>query len=97
MPLWLVEGADPASHHIDDQFMAGPDVCVAPFLEAFGGRDFYLPGGSVWRDLRSGKTLEGGRFFHTERTLHIPAFLRVGSPFEGLFEAAPRILVEKGR
>jgi alpha-D-xyloside xylohydrolase len=96
-PLWLIEGADPASHHIDDQFMAGPDVCVAPFLEAFGGRDFYLPGGSTWRDLRSGNILEGGRFFHTERTLHIPAFLRVGSHFEGLFEAAPRILVEKGR
>lgn len=89
-PLWMTPEADPVTQLIDDTFLAGRDVLVAPFLDAEGGRDVYLPAGG-WYDLRTGQVQSGQRWLHCERSRHIPAFARKGSPFELLFRACPRI------
>lgn len=43
LPLWLAFENDPFCLNIDDQFMVGRDVLVAPFLDEDGGRRLYLP------------------------------------------------------
>jgi alpha-D-xyloside xylohydrolase len=82
-PLWLDWPADPACALVDDQFMAGPDILVAPFLESVGGRSLYLPAGD-WRDLRDGRCITGERHLYTGRSDAAPAFVRRGSPAEPL-------------
>ena len=90
-PLWLYDEDDPVCETIDDQFVAGEDVVVAPFLSPEAGRRLYLPKGQ-WLDLRTGSIMEGNQFMVTERTAHLPAFSKVSSSFHSLFEKASEIL-----
>ena len=50
-PLFLEFPEDPAAWGVDDAYLFGADVLVAPVLVA-GARDrvVYLPGGSSWTD-----------------------------------------------
>jgi alpha-D-xyloside xylohydrolase len=50
---------DPTSWLIDDQYMFGSDLLVAPLIEAGDSRKVYLPPGS-WIDYQSGKLYHGG-------------------------------------
>ena len=66
---------------IDDQYMFGPALLVAP-VTAYQARErtVYFPGNATWYDLRSGQTYRGG----TEATVaaaldRIPVFVRAGS------------------
>lgn len=90
-PLWLVCPEDPCCRGIEDQWFAGDDVLVAPFVEATGGRDLYLPSGE-WTDLRTGALVSGERWLRSERTPHIPVFARADAAFKRLFAEAPRLL-----
>ena len=90
-PLWLMCPNDPQCAHVDDQWFAGEHVLVAPFVEARGGRRVYLPEGT-WMDLRTGESLQGERWIHSERTPHLPVFVRSTAPLLELFRAAPRLL-----
>jgi len=46
----------------------------------FDSTDFYLPAGSAWFDLFSGKRFEGGQTVHTPSPLEvIPVYIRAGS------------------
>jgi alpha-D-xyloside xylohydrolase len=54
--------ADKAVHTIDDQFMFGDSILVAPYLlehESF--RKVYLPAGTDWRDYWTGDLYKGGQ------------------------------------
>ena len=51
--------ADPAVWTIEDQYLFGSDLLVAPLMEAGNKRNVYLPGGK-WIDYQSGKVYQPG-------------------------------------
>lgn len=63
---------------IDDAFLLGPDLLVAPVLEAgMKHREVYLPNGCVWTEVYTGKQYEGGQTILCDTPMdHIPLFLR---------------------
>jgi len=67
---------------IEDAYMFGPDILVAPVLhEGMRERAVYLPIGCKWRNHPSGEIVEGGRALVADAPLtRIPVFLREGSP-----------------
>jgi alpha-D-xyloside xylohydrolase len=60
-PLLLDYSNDPNTWHIDDQYLFGRDLLVAPIMNDEGIRDIYLPEGD-WFDLYTGKVFTGGRW-----------------------------------
>jgi alpha-D-xyloside xylohydrolase len=56
---------DPASWLIEDQYLLGSDLLVAPLFESGGGRRVYLPPGT-WYDYQSGRPYAGGRWHPIE-------------------------------
>lgn len=60
-PLFLEFPEDPTSWRVDDAFLYGPDILVAPLFEEVRERDVYLPPGE-WVDLQSGELHAGGRW-----------------------------------
>ncbi|MGD0382970.1 MAG: alpha-xylosidase [Thermoguttaceae bacterium] len=53
---------DPGSWLVEDEYLFGSDLLVAPLLEeSAGGRNVYLPPG-VWIDYQSGKAYRGGQW-----------------------------------
>lgn len=63
-----------------DEFLFGPDLLVAPVVEAGARtREVYLPAGARWTDLRSGEVHDGGRTVTLEAPLDtIPVLARDG-------------------
>jgi alpha-D-xyloside xylohydrolase len=63
---------------IDDEYMFGPDLLVAPVTEPKAkSRNVYLPGMCKWKDAWSGQTYMGGNWIMVETPLdQIPLFLR---------------------
>jgi len=80
-PLLLQFPEDPAAWEIDDQFMLGSDLLVAPVLAAAArSRSVYLPAGHSWKDAWSGETQAGGQSVDIETPIdRIPVFLRSGA------------------
>jgi alpha-D-xyloside xylohydrolase len=66
---------DPTSWTIDDEYMFGPSLLVAPLMEPGEGRRVYLPPGD-WIDYQSGKVYAGGRW-HEITAGQIPVVLLV--------------------
>jgi alpha-D-xyloside xylohydrolase len=66
---------DPASWMIDDEYMFGASLLVAPLMEENNGRNVYLPPGS-WIDYQTGKVYEGGQW-HQITAGQIPIVLLV--------------------
>jgi alpha-D-xyloside xylohydrolase len=79
-PLFYDFPDDRKSYTIEDQYMFGPDILVAPVLEAGAdSRKIYLPEGSTWMDALTGETYEGGRTIDFPVSIeHIPVFTRNG-------------------
>lgn len=79
-PLLFDYDDDPAVWHIDDQYLFGRDLLVAPIMNDEGIRDIYLPQGN-WTDLYSGTRVEGSRWlckvFYPLSA--IPVFVRTGA------------------
>ncbi|XP_033997493.1 SITS-binding protein [Trematomus bernacchii] len=63
-PMWWLSPSDPVTFTIDDQFLIGDEVLVAPVLEKGAvQRDIYLPdGGFQWQDSRDAQVFDGGTF-----------------------------------
>ncbi|KAM9855015.1 SITS-binding protein [Aulostomus maculatus] len=63
-PMWWLSPDDPMTFTIDDQFLIGDEVLVAPVLEKGQvRRDIYLPdGGFQWQDSRNAQVFDGGTF-----------------------------------
>ena len=69
---------DPEAWLVSDQFMLGPDLLVAPILTS-GAKErlVYLPEGTAWREVQTGRLRQGGTRFVTPAPLDsIPLFLR---------------------
>lgn len=69
---------DPECWELQDQYMYGPDVLVAPVIyENAVCRTVYLPEGIMWTDIHNGSIHEGGRYVSCDAPLdQIPVFLR---------------------
>ncbi len=60
-PLFLEFPEDAAAWSVDDAYLFGPDLLVAPVLTAGATvRTAYLPAGAWWTDAWTGETYEGG-------------------------------------
>ncbi|MCD6290276.1 MAG: glycoside hydrolase family 31 protein [Anaerolineae bacterium] len=77
-PLFVDFPEDEESWAVDDEFMFGQDLLVAPVLhEGACSREVYLPAGALWRDAWTGESHEGGQVITAEAPLErIPLYLR---------------------
>ncbi|WP_232527931.1 glycoside hydrolase family 31 protein [Microbacterium suaedae] len=73
--------ADPRAWEVDDQFLLGADVLVAPVVVAGAReRDVHLPAGARWTNAATGERHDGGRTIRVAAPLDvIPVFLRDGA------------------
>ena len=80
-PLFLEFPEDPTCYDVEDQYLFGPDLLVAPILEAGArSRTVYLPTGPTWTDAWTGAAHDGGQTIVVDAPLErIPLFLRDGA------------------
>jgi alpha-glucosidase len=91
-PLFLHYEADPQTYAIQDQYLYGEDLLVAP-VHAAGRTDWqpYLPAGARWRHLWSGHEFAGGTRVTVAAPLgEPPVFVRVGASSEAELLAVAR-------
>ena len=77
-PMLLEFPEDPTAWFLDQQYMLGPDLLVAPVFTASGEVTFYLPLGQ-WRNYFTDEVIDGGRWLteiHGFETL--PLYSRIG-------------------
>ncbi|MGW1026703.1 glycoside hydrolase family 31 protein [Streptomyces sp. NPDC002577] len=94
-PLFVDFPDDEAAWAVEDQFLFGPDILVAPVTSAGATeRQVYLPEGRSWTDAWTGREYAGGRTVTADAPIeHIPVFVAQGSDVLRLFaptEAADR-------
>lgn len=77
---------------VEDQFMFGPDILVAPILfEGARSREVYLPAGENWRNAWTNEICVGGSIILAQAPLNnIPLYLR-GDINQSIFQAQSRI------
>jgi alpha-D-xyloside xylohydrolase len=77
-PLFVDFPTDPVCYQLEDEYMFGPDLLVAPVVEAEArSRSVYLPSPSRWTNAWTGEAQEGGHWITGEAPLErIPLFLR---------------------
>lgn len=66
---------DPGAWFIEDQYLFGNDILVAPMFENAKNRNVYLPNGCKWIDYQSGKVYSPG--WHEIQVGPIPAVILV--------------------
>jgi alpha-D-xyloside xylohydrolase len=77
-PLLLAFPDDPEAWTVEDQYLFGPDILVAPVTE-FGARQrrVYLPAGAEWTHTDTGSRHPGGGYITVDAPLaSIPLFTR---------------------
>lgn len=101
-PLWFDAPYEKHLYVVSDQFMVGPDLLVAPILEAgAASREVVLPPGT-WRDVWNGTEHGAGLIEQHEAPCPgIPLFVRTGNPdlfshLNGLLQTVPRGSVVSG-
>lgn len=81
-PLWWIDPKDYKTLQIDDQFLIGVDMMVAPILcESDRMRDIYLPWGE-WRLVQTGEVYEGHQWLQNFKVplYSIPVFVKHDLP-----------------
>lgn len=80
-PLFYDYPEDKNSWEIEDEFLFGSDILVAPVLyEGQVQRDVYLPKGTNWVDFKTSKVYEGGNTISYDAPLDtIPVFIKEGA------------------
>ena len=83
-PLFYDFPEDKDSWEIEDAYMFGPGLLVAPVMEeGVTERSVYLPKGAAWKDAYTKKTYEGGQRVTVPAPIDIiPVFMRDGKEFE---------------
>ena len=78
--LFYMYPDDPMCWDIEDEYLYGPNVLVAPILYAGQfSRSVYLPKGEDWIEYESGKEYKGGQSVEADAPLDtIPVFIRKG-------------------
>ncbi len=78
-PLIYDSPSDPTTHHIDDEYLLGPDLLVAPMFKPAGRREIYLPAGG-WYDFWTDQRFDGARWISYNAELEtLPLFVRAGA------------------
>ena len=78
-PLVIEFQTDPNVVNIEDQFMCGRNLLIAPILTKNNTRNIYIPDGT-WYDFWTGEKLTGPRWLTRTYSLEfVPVFVRAGS------------------
>ncbi|XP_051477159.1 SITS-binding protein-like [Apus apus] len=79
-PAWWLSPTDPAAFAIEDEFLIGDEVLVAPVTErGHTWRDIYLPGaGHLWRDTSTARLFDGGTILrnYSAGLTEVPVFVK---------------------
>lgn len=80
-PLFFDFPNDETASKVDDQYLFGPNLLVAPVLyEGARSRKVYLPAGTTWTDAWTGEVFQGGCSFMAEAPLsRIPLYLKASA------------------
>lgn len=81
-PVFFDFDKDPKAANVEDQFLFGADLLVAPVTKyEMRKRDVYLPAGAKWTDAWTGRVLDGGQSITADAPLQcIPVFVRGDRP-----------------
>ena len=91
--LFLHYPNDVALYDVQDQFLYGSDILVAPVLEeGADSRAVILPGNDKWIECWTGEEFAPGRHFVDAPIGRPPVFYRPQSPYRPLFEAMTEVL-----
>jgi alpha-D-xyloside xylohydrolase len=93
-PLFVDFPDDPLVWDVEDQFLFGGDIVVAPvYVEGARERQVYLPAGTDWRNAWTGADHQGGQWITAAAPLDtIPVYLRAGGglpPFGPVADLVP--------
>ena len=77
-PLFYDFPDDEKAWDIEDQFMFGPDILVAPVIKAKSDyRIVYLPFGYSWREINTNTIFDGGQYVKVATPIeYIPVFVK---------------------
>lgn len=83
-PMFYDFPDDTAAWEAETQYMFGPDLIVAPVMEAgMETRTVYLPKGTRFKEAATGKMYDGGQTVTVETPLDIiPVFIREGKEYD---------------
>jgi alpha-D-xyloside xylohydrolase len=93
-PLFFDFPDDPQAAEVEDAYLFGPDLLVAP-ITTFGARsrEVYLPAGTDWTNVWTGEQVTGGTRVVVDAPIeYIPVFVRSGKEallglFKNLYDA----------
>ncbi len=92
-PLFFEYPEDPTSWFVDDEYLFGSDLLVAPLFDDGDTRAVYLPPG-IWFDYQTGKRYQGAQW-HTITMGNIPVVLLVRDhtaiPHIGIAQSTDRL------
>jgi alpha-glucosidase len=80
-PLWFAYPHDVKTYLLDDEYLLGRDLLIAPVLHpGENERRVYFPQGDAWRDWWSGQYYAGGNTAKIDAPIdRLPLFVRVGA------------------
>ena len=83
-PVFFDFPEDKRAWEVEDAYMFGPDLLVAPVMEAgVNQRQVYLPAGMKWTDAYTRQVYEGGQLVSVPAPIDvIPVFIRDGKNYD---------------
>ncbi|MEM1053843.1 MAG: alpha-glucosidase, partial [Pseudomonadota bacterium] len=95
--MFLHYADDPQTHSIQDQYLYGRDLLVAPVItQGATTRSVFIPAGDSWNDFWTGEPVAHGWLECAAPIGFPPAFVRAGSTFLSTFAAARAAHMEWG-
>ena len=80
-PIFFDYKDDAKAWSVEDQYMFGPDILVAPILyTGMRSRNVYLPDGYKWINAWTKQVYDGGQSVYVDAPIEqIPLFIRAGA------------------